>query len=58
MSREEINQLIEDLIAIRDYYRDTLTRKERDTIADACNLIEHNIDALITDTYTVKVEWI
>ena len=58
MSREEINQLIEDLIAIRDYYRDTLTRKERVAIADACNLIEHNIDALITDTYTVKAEWI
>ena len=58
MSKQELNELIEKLIAIRDWYKGTMTRDELDAIADACNVIEHNIDALSIDTYTVEATWI
>lgn len=43
---QEINELVESLIRIRDDHRDTLNRKELDDIADACNLIYHNRNML------------
>jgi len=45
MTRAELNELVEKLIMIRDVY--DLTRSARDTLADACNVIDHNIDLLV-----------
>jgi len=36
-SREEI---VEGLLRIKDWHRDALTLDERDTISDACNMLE------------------
>lgn len=44
MSKQELNELVEDLIAIRDRY--DLSMTDRDVLADACNVIYHNIDLL------------
>ena len=44
MTKVEIGALVEKLIWIRDN-RD-LTREDRDTLADACNLIYHHEDEL------------
>lgn len=40
------NNLIEKLIVLKDSNKGTLTRNEIDTINDACNLIDHNIELL------------
>ena len=47
MTKAEINDLVEKLISIRDWYE--MSRQDRDKIADACNLIYHNIDVLAED---------
>jgi hypothetical protein len=36
------NELIEILIGIKDYYRGDLTRRERDAINEACNIIKYS----------------
>ena len=41
-----VNTLIDKLIAIKDFNRDTLTRNEIDTINTVCNLLEHNIERI------------
>ncbi|MEG2575773.1 MAG: hypothetical protein RSA41_07055 [Christensenella sp.] len=40
MSKQEIGELIEELIRIKDEYRAVMTRQEADTISDACNALE------------------
>lgn len=47
MTRQEMNELVEKLIRIKDM--NDLTRSERDAINDACNLIDHNIHIPISD---------
>lgn len=47
MSEQELNELVERIIRIRDDY--DLTRGERDALADACNLIYHNRKKLAGD---------
>ena len=44
MTKQELNELVERLIAIRDIYN--LPMSARDDIADACNVIYHNIEVL------------
>ena len=44
MTKRELNELVESLIVIRDIYE--LSQSARDSIADACNIIYHNIDLL------------
>lgn len=44
MTKTEIGTLVEELIRIRD--KADLTLSEKDTLADACNLIYHNEDKL------------
>lgn len=44
MTKAELNELVEKIIAIRDLY--DLQRSDRDALADACNIIYHNIDLL------------
>ena len=46
MTKQELGTLVEEIIRIRDIYRDVLTRNERDTLADACNIIDQNINLL------------
>lgn len=38
------NGLVEKVIRIRDHY--DMSREDRDTLADVCNLIDHNIGEL------------
>jgi len=40
MTRTEIGAMVEELIRIRDRYE--MDRRDKDTLADACNLIYHN----------------
>ena len=44
MTKAELNELVEQIIHIRDYY--DLLRSDRDALADASNVIYHNIDRL------------
>lgn len=44
MTKAELNELVEKIITIRDMYK--LLRCDRDALADACNVIYHNIDKL------------
>lgn len=44
MTKQEINELVEHLITLRDFYR--MSRNDRDILADAINLIDHNVDKL------------
>ena len=44
MTKAELNKLVEQIIHIRDYY--DFLRSDRDALADACNVIYHNIDRL------------
>ena len=44
MTKQELNELVEDVIRIRDDY--SMSRRDRDTLATVCNLIDENIDAL------------
>lgn len=44
MTRMELNTLVEKIIRIRDDY--PLSMSDRDALADACNVIYHNIDTL------------
>ena len=39
-----IGELVERIIAIRDMHRDSLTRHELDTLADACNILDRTFD--------------
>lgn len=47
MDRQELQVLVEKLINIRD--RVDMSWQDKDVIADACNVIYHNIDKLIGD---------
>lgn len=40
------NTIVDQLIRIKDMHRYELSRKEIDSINDACNLISHNISRL------------
>lgn len=44
MTKQELNMLVEKIIRIRDHY--DMTMDDRDALADACNLIDHNINKL------------
>lgn len=48
MTKQELNELVETLISIRDRYE--LLRSDRDALADACNIIYHNIDILAEES--------
>ena len=47
MTKQELNILVERIIRIRDEH--DFSRDERDTLADACNVIYHNIDKIAED---------
>ena len=47
MTKQELNELVEKIIAIRDLYK--MMRCDRDTLADACNVIYKNIDYIAED---------
>lgn len=47
MTKYELNCLVEKIIRIRDDYQ--MSREDRDALADACNLIDHNIEVLRED---------
>ena len=51
MTEKELKQLVEDLIRLRDKYRGQLPWEELDLIADACNVINHNIKKI------AQAEW-
>lgn len=40
------NTIVDQLIRIKDMHRYELSRREIDSINDACNLISHNINRL------------
>ena len=44
MTKAELNELVETIISIRDRYE--LCRSDRDALADACNIIYHNVEML------------
>ena len=44
MTKMELNILVEQIISIRDRF--PFDRSDRDALADACNVIYHNIDTL------------
>lgn len=44
MDKVQIGTLVEELIRIRD--KSNLNMDDKDTLAEACNLIYHNIDKL------------
>ena len=44
MDKQELNVLVEKIIRIRDDYK--MSMSDRDALADACNVIYHNIDTL------------
>lgn len=44
MTKAELNELVEKIIRIRDSY--DFTRAERADLANACNIIYHNIEKL------------
>lgn len=48
MTKQELNELVEKIISIRDMY--DMLRCDRDTLADACNIIYHNIDLLAEES--------
>lgn len=50
MTKVELNELVEKIIRIRDSY--DFTRGERQDLADACNIIYHNINLLCDDEPT------
>ena len=47
MTRLELNMLVEQIISIRDRF--PFDRSDRDALADACNVIYHNIGTLSDD---------
>lgn len=47
MTKAELNELVETIISIRDRY--DLNRSDRKSLADACNIIYHNINILAED---------
>lgn len=40
------NTIVDQLIRIKDMHRYELSKKEIDSINDACNLISHNLEVL------------
>ena len=54
MTKQKLNELIDGIISIRDSY--TIVASDRKTLADACNLIEDNIDALAEDEPNEAIE--
>ena len=47
LTKAELNEIVEIIIRIRDVY--DLTRRERDALADAGNIVYYNIDELADD---------
>lgn len=47
MTKMELNILVEQIISIRDRY--PFDRSDRDALADACNVIYHNIETIAED---------
>lgn len=52
MNKAELNDLVEKLIRIRDRYK--MDRADRDSLADACNVIYYNIDKMTGDNENGK----
>lgn len=46
MTKQELNMLVERVISIRDNHREELRIDELDTLADICNVVDHNIGKL------------
>ena len=44
MTKQELNELVEKIIYIRDHYG--MSMSDRDSLADAANVIYHNIKLL------------
>ena len=51
---QHANIIVEQLIRIKDIHRREFTRREIDTLNDACNLIYHNIKELKRELNTCK----
>lgn len=49
MTKSELNILVEKLIHIRDAHKRDMDREESDILADAINVIDHNIDVLVKE---------
>lgn len=49
MTRLELSTLVEKVICIRDRHRYELSISELDTLADICNVVDHNLDKLSED---------
>lgn len=56
MTKQKLNEIIERIIWIRDVYY--LTRTERESLADACNVIADNINALAEDGSNEAIEFL
>lgn len=46
LSKQRLNEIIEEIIVIRDIYKNVMSMEQRDILADACNIIEANINYL------------
>lgn len=49
MTKVELGMLVEKIILIRDRHRNTLSIEELDDLADACNIINRNLELLRED---------
>ena len=47
MTKQELNELVEQIIRIRDEY--DMRMSDRDALADAANVIYHNIAVLVSE---------
>ena len=49
MTKVELSTLVEKIIFIRDRHREELSQEELDDLADACNIINRNLEVLRED---------
>lgn len=49
MTKLELSTLVEKIILIRDRHRRSLSQEELDDLADACNVINCNLEILRED---------
>lgn len=57
-----IGAIIENMILIRDRYRDTLTSDEEQSLADACNILNHRFNRfdtpdILLNQHITSINW-
>ena len=57
-----IGAIIENIILIRDKYRDTLTSDEEKSLADACNILDNRFNRfdtpdILINQYITSIHW-